>query len=364
MAWYSDEEYEFRRDCGEKKRTAASSHKQRTHAGKGGRVRFPSDFKSRKELKAMNGECVTYKLGDPMKWEDFKKLPDEYKIMYINGIRERFGAHDGRIAGMLGIDRKTFQLYLVDLKVGLDQDYNYVVWDEEAWNMWAFGLIKDDLVEETAEEVTTDISIKPMTWDGFKVLPDEDKVAYIKAIREEFKPTDVAIAEMMGVRSMTFGKEVRRLGLGLGKNSRLGARHNWDKDGFYRWAFPTRYLKTAEDIAEHALEESEDMSESSAVKTTEDIAECVAVEETVEDTTSEAVCEALEAPVSGEQVYDDAEEVVENKAAQVVRHCETVVPNSGVMSFECEAGAALNMVKMLLSGSKVRIKVEWEVVEE
>ena len=338
MAWYSDEEYEFRRDCGEKKRTAASSHKQRTHAGKGGRVRFPSDFKSRKELKAMNGECVTYKLGDPMIWDEFKKLPDEYKIMYIKGIREKFGAHDGRIAGMMGIDRKTFQLYLVDLKVGLDQDYNYVVWDEEAWNMWAFGKREETVVEEVIEAAESDISIKPMSWTDFRVLPDEEKIAYIKAVRDTFKPTDGAIAEMMGVVNTTLGKELRRLGLGLGKGSPLGARHHWDSDAYYRWAFPTRYLK-------------------SDVKSAGDMAKPDVKE-------PETVCEALEAPVSEVQEICKVEEAVENTVTEAIRHCETVVPKIGSMTFECEAGAALNMVKMLLSGSKVRIKVEWEVVEE
>ena len=50
MAWYTDEQYEMIRDSREKKSIAASAFKQKTHCGKGGRVKFPSDYMSKKEL--------------------------------------------------------------------------------------------------------------------------------------------------------------------------------------------------------------------------------------------------------------------------------------------------------------------------
>lgn len=44
MAWYSDEEYAYRQDCKEKAITARSARYKRTHCGKGGAVKFPSDY--------------------------------------------------------------------------------------------------------------------------------------------------------------------------------------------------------------------------------------------------------------------------------------------------------------------------------
>ena len=44
MAWYSDEQFAMIEDCREKKSTAASAFKQRTHCGKGGGVKLASDF--------------------------------------------------------------------------------------------------------------------------------------------------------------------------------------------------------------------------------------------------------------------------------------------------------------------------------
>lgn len=45
----NDEKYVFINDCAEKKRTARGIHNKRTHAGKGGKVIFPSDYLTRKE---------------------------------------------------------------------------------------------------------------------------------------------------------------------------------------------------------------------------------------------------------------------------------------------------------------------------
>mgnify|MGYP001248187255 FL=1 len=44
----TDEKFVFVSDCADKKRTARGIHNKRTHAGKGGKVIFPSDYLTRK----------------------------------------------------------------------------------------------------------------------------------------------------------------------------------------------------------------------------------------------------------------------------------------------------------------------------
>ena len=78
-----DETYAFISDVKDKKITARSARHTRTHCGKGGRVRFPSDNLSKKELQKMNGECKSFRLNDPMVWKEFKSMPDDLKITYI-----------------------------------------------------------------------------------------------------------------------------------------------------------------------------------------------------------------------------------------------------------------------------------------
>ena len=58
-----DEEYLFHQTCREQKNIARSARNKRTHNGKGGRVKFPSDYMTKKELQKMNGEVKSYRLN-------------------------------------------------------------------------------------------------------------------------------------------------------------------------------------------------------------------------------------------------------------------------------------------------------------
>ena len=108
MSKLPDEQWDMIEDSISKKRTAQSARHRRTHCGKGGSVKFPSDYMTKKELKAMNGEVKSYRLNDPMMWEEFKQLPDDIKIMYIKGIREKYGIPDKYLADAMGVASSTF----------------------------------------------------------------------------------------------------------------------------------------------------------------------------------------------------------------------------------------------------------------
>lgn len=76
----------------------------------------------------------------------------------------------------------------------------------------------------------------PMGWKEFKQMPDDLKIAYIKAIREKFNAPDVEVAKMFGINRITNGNEMRRLGLGRGRAA--GGNHNdFDRKGFNKWAY-------------------------------------------------------------------------------------------------------------------------------
>lgn len=154
MARWSEEEREFHEDSREKKRTAASSHKQRTHCGKGGRVRFPSDNLTKKELKAMSGECVTYNLKKPMDWATFKSMPEDLQKEYVRSLRARFGCNNSAIADMLGTGRKNFQVYVGKLGLKLGKGSGNDPWDVVGFNRWKNG--EDEVGGENASEAAVE----------------------------------------------------------------------------------------------------------------------------------------------------------------------------------------------------------------
>lgn len=151
-----DEEYVFFTDSRDKKNIARSARNQRTHTGKRGRVKLPSDYLTKKELNAMNGEVKSYRLNDPMTWKEFKRMPDDIKITYIQLLRQKFSPYDASIAEMLGCHRVTFAQEIKRLGLNVGKKNGGVrTWDMEAWLAWTQGVpVKKDDVSE--EEIVSD----------------------------------------------------------------------------------------------------------------------------------------------------------------------------------------------------------------
>ncbi len=119
MALMPDEQYVMISDSIEKKKIAHSSHNRKTHCGKGGRVKFPSDYLSKKELKAMNGDVKSYNLNRPMTWEEFRSMPQDLQIMYIKKLRNEFGVPDIVLSKAMGICKSSFSKAMRDLNLSL-----------------------------------------------------------------------------------------------------------------------------------------------------------------------------------------------------------------------------------------------------
>lgn len=147
-----DEEYLYYQDLREKKTTGYSARKQRTHCGKGGRVKFPSDNLTKKEIKNMSGECKSYRLNEPMKWKEFLAMPDDIKIAYIKAIREKYGATNIAIAKMMGVHKDALWRVLNKLDMNSGKKGN-VKWDEKGFMEWCYGVPAEKEEEPVAEEV-------------------------------------------------------------------------------------------------------------------------------------------------------------------------------------------------------------------
>lgn len=89
MAWMSDEEFVYRQDIKEKKATGRGAfHKK--GGSKSKKCNFPSDYMTRKEKQALNGEVMSYNPNKFYSYAEFKQLPMEYQIKYINSLLLRY----------------------------------------------------------------------------------------------------------------------------------------------------------------------------------------------------------------------------------------------------------------------------------
>jgi hypothetical protein len=148
-----DETYAFISDVKQKKVTARSARHTRTHCGKGGRVRLPSDNLSKKELMKMNGECKSYRLNEPMTKEELLAMPDDLKIAYIKAIRNKYGIPDSHLGKAMGFAQQSFAKLVS--RLGLCQGKamgGNRKWDKEGFYAWWNGV--DQLPTPVVEEPT------------------------------------------------------------------------------------------------------------------------------------------------------------------------------------------------------------------
>lgn len=95
--WLSDEAYVYQQDIKEKKSAGRGAfHKK--NGSKSKRCKFPSDYLTKKEKMAMNGECVSYDMKKFYTYEEFKTFPDDIQLKYINCLINRYNVTVSAIA--------------------------------------------------------------------------------------------------------------------------------------------------------------------------------------------------------------------------------------------------------------------------
>lgn len=208
-----DEEYLFHQTSREQKNIARSARNKRTHNGKGGRVKFPSDYMTKKELKAMNGEVKSYRLNEPMTWKEFKGLPDDIKVTYIKLLREKWGVPDTHIAEMMQITKCRFSQEMTRLGLNGGRKARNYKWDTEGFRAWAHGVpvvedepvqaVKDDSSTAIPEAVIEETEHKTITVkaEKYEVHPYPDSVNYEAAYKILMDELEKANVEMELLRN-------------------------------------------------------------------------------------------------------------------------------------------------------------------
>lgn len=117
MPRFSDEAWDFIEDCKEKKALGHNARNKKVHSGKRGGMKTAADYMTKKQLRAMDGEVKTYRLGSPMNWEEFSAMPDDLKKMYIKKLRGMFTVPDEALATAMGVDISKFTDCLKSIKL-------------------------------------------------------------------------------------------------------------------------------------------------------------------------------------------------------------------------------------------------------
>lgn len=175
-----DEEYVYRQGVKEAASIARNARYRRTHNGKSGRVRFPSDYLTNKERNAMNGNVESYRLNDPMSWDEFKKLPDDLKVSYIKLLREKYDVPDIEIGKMMGVSKDIIHRWFKVLGLLRDTKRTRCAWDTEGWLAFVHGapIPADETPDEEPAEVPEAIEPEPVCEEKKKAIPNTGTMTF------------------------------------------------------------------------------------------------------------------------------------------------------------------------------------------
>ena len=90
---------DFDYDALQKKRIAAGARHMR-RGSRSKRCFLPSDNLTPAQLKRRNGPVSTYKLDEPMRWDDFKAMPVDLQKQYLTNLVETYGATNEMLGDM------------------------------------------------------------------------------------------------------------------------------------------------------------------------------------------------------------------------------------------------------------------------
>lgn len=149
---------------------------------RGGRtVHLGHDHMTPAQLRKMNGECVVYKMNEPVKYNVFKFWPDDLKKEYLSGLFEKYDVSHKDVAEMLEVSPAT--VYRITKTLGIASAHTgYHVQSFENEKAWREFL--NPAQEEADTEAKTEVA---------KVHDDTNYANAGKMIVPEqlvFKPSD------------------------------------------------------------------------------------------------------------------------------------------------------------------------------
>lgn len=137
----------------------SNSARRMNRTGKGP-IRFPSDYLTNKEKKAMNGECKTYKLDGPCTWAEFKSMPRDIQIQWVKRQQESYGVNYRMLGRLFDTHQTTVGKYFAAHGLPdcngqhMERNLRAVAVREAKWEAFCNGVVgggsKPDIEESRA----------------------------------------------------------------------------------------------------------------------------------------------------------------------------------------------------------------------
>lgn len=132
------------------KKDLARSAAHRVCGSKSTKCDLPSDHLTEAQKRALSGPVESYNLGGPMKWAEFKRLPDDLKKQYLTNLRDTYRASDDMLGMMFGVTGQA--VYKLRSALGVKRLDPHQRRSHETEREWAAFIHNGPAPTETAAE--------------------------------------------------------------------------------------------------------------------------------------------------------------------------------------------------------------------
>ena len=99
----------------------------------------------------MNGEVQSYNLNSPMKWAQFKRMPDDIKREYLSSIISKYNPQQKALAEMFGVSRNTVCSMFKELGIPFRSNVSEVRTGRND-EFWAWVNSTNEVMQDVSEE--------------------------------------------------------------------------------------------------------------------------------------------------------------------------------------------------------------------
>ena len=212
---------------------------------------------------------------------------------------------------------------------------------------------------------------RSMTWEEFRSMPQDLQTMYIKKLRNEFGVPDIVLSKAMGICKSSFSKAMRELNLSLGRSAGAKSKQWLDSEKSLKFSeYWNKFSKKDESTKEENIEDAEEVESTKEASISKEFAQI-----------GTYVAEGL---AEGAKRYDDLSTNTTNDPVTIPKPSQScylahdldkyavsstnepehiAIPTGGRLSFDCKFDDAVKVLETILSGTNVRLNVDWIVVK-
>ena len=198
---------------------------------------------------------------------------------------------------------------------------------------------------------------RPMTWKQFRSMPQDLQIMYIKKLRNDFGVPDIVLGKAMGICKSSFSKAMSDLNLSLGKSAGAKGKQWLDSEKSFKFFKYWNKFNNEKTVEEDSVEDEAEVVEETDIS--KEIPNDYIMDDTID--VSEMDCGADELFHYGTKYI--SERYPSTTVDHIVEPEHIAIPTGGRLSFDCKFDDAVKVLESILSGTNVRLNVDWVVMK-